>query len=221
MITKTFLRIATLLFLYLLTGVTHSRADTCFTTFEQDSAKADIIFVGKVIGIDEDVYWTDGTATNTYTFEIIESFKGLYVTRSIISVLSPWNGCCRPRFKMDSTFLVFAYGMGEYNPIFYTNDCSLTGPISGRQQLYKRLDKGIKPRNPERYLEVYKEYNKSKAMAHLRYTDSLFQRQVTATARLETLQQENQYLWVGIIVALLVALIFFLKGVIFGGKGRG
>lgn len=120
-------------------------ADICFKTFEQDTTEADIIFIGRVIEIDEDAFWHRGDPLEIFTFEIQESFKGISKYREVISILGPAYGCCNVSFMQDSTYLVFAYADGLNSRTYWTNDCSLSGLLSETHEYYQKLGEPLVP----------------------------------------------------------------------------
>jgi hypothetical protein len=120
-----------------------AKADICFKTFEEDTIVAAAIFVGKVVKIEESQFWHRGPKT-IFTFEIKESFKGLWRGLDYISIIGPIHGCCNEHFINDSTFLVFAYGDGESSTLLWTNDCSNTGLLSKQMDIYQKLGNGVK-----------------------------------------------------------------------------
>ncbi len=130
-----------------------AKADICFRTFEEDTTIAQAIFVGKVVKIEESQFWHNGPKT-IFTFEITESFKGLWKGLSYVSIIGPIHGCCNEHFVMDSTFLVFAYGDGQKSTLLWTNDCSNTGLLSEQKVLYQKLGIGIKHKSDPDLLKL-------------------------------------------------------------------
>ncbi len=121
-----------------------ARADFCFTPFEMDTAEANEIFVGKVVKIERGAFWYGRRPKTIFTFEVMELFKGDGPRGGYKSIIGPIHGCCNEHFKMDSTFLVFAYGDCENSSLLWTNDCSNTGLLSEEQEIYHKLGDAIK-----------------------------------------------------------------------------
>lgn len=115
-----------IIFVCILTLVTSgSKADVCLTTFEMDTAHASAIFVGRVANIVPYSFWLNGQVYDLYNFIVHKSFKGLSKYESIITIVSPYGGCCGS-FRKDSSYLIFAYkGIGDAS-FYYTNDCSMS-----------------------------------------------------------------------------------------------
>ena len=186
-------------------------ADTCFTSFEKDSAEADIIFVGKLIDANYGVYWEGGSPTSVYTFEILESFKGLSKWRTVTSVMSPIYGCCSPHFKMDSTFLVFAFAFDEGRTACWTNDCTLTDLLSNSEEFYSRLGDPIKPESSSDDIELFNERKALLLQEELKKTDSINQLQNSLNINLTEEKHKNSYLTIGLIILGIVTSILIMK----------
>lgn len=180
-----------------------ARADLCLTTFEQDSSQADIIFVGKVINIDEGAFWHRGDPLEIFTFEIKESFKGLYKSREIVSILGPAYGCCNVHFKTDSTYLVFAYADGENSRTYWTNDCSLSGLLAETQEYYQKLGEPLVP-DGNGWSKNY--FRKKKVIE-----DSVSQAQVKLLNNYATEQKKASYLMYTVIGLCLVIFLLLIS----------
>ncbi len=133
----------TLIFLLISVLPLTAKADFCFRSFENDTAVAKAIFVGKVVQIESDQFWNNGRLCDIFTFEIIQSFKGINQWVGYISLIGPIHGCCNEHFVQDSTFLVFAYGDCDNTSLLWTNDCSNTGLLSKEKENYEKLGKSI------------------------------------------------------------------------------
>ncbi|MEQ9310673.1 MAG: hypothetical protein RLN90_14550 [Balneolaceae bacterium] len=187
-------------------------ADICFTTFEKDSANADVIFVGKLIDSEHRVFWVNGSPAGIYTFEVIESFKGLSKYTTITSIVSPIHGCCSPHFKMDSTFLVFAFSFGEDSKAYWTNDCTLTELLSESEEYYKRLGESIRPTGKVRDLERFEKIQDWRFEDDRLKTDSINLLHSTLQSSLSKERKKNTYLIAGIILlALLISVLVITK----------
>lgn len=187
-------------------------ADTCYTTFEKDSADADIIFVGKLIEANYGVYWEGGSPTSIYTFEILESFKGLSKWRTVTSIMSPVNGCCSPHFKMDSTFLVFAFAFGDGRTAYWTNDCTLTGLLNEpeTQEYYARLGEPHKPEVSSDDLELFNERKAWLLGQELKKTDSINQLHNNLQMNIANQQRSNNYLIIALVVMGLLTTVLLI-----------
>ena len=185
-------------------------ADVCLTTFEKDTINAEVIFVGKVIEVKYGAYWVNGYPTSIYTFEVLESFKGLSKWRNVTSIMSPVNGCCSPHFKMDSTFLVLGFSDGEYPNIYLTIDCSLTGLLSKpeTQEYISRLGTSLKPEPTSDDLELFNERKAWFLEQEFKKTDSLNQIHTNFQNSIASEQQTNSYLTV--VLVILILLTFYL-----------
>jgi len=117
-----------------------SKADICIKTFEQDSATAKAIFVGKVVKIDGG-YWHLGHEKLIFTFQVLESFRGINSRTGYVSAIGPIGGCCNVHYKRDSTYLVFAYSNSDSRntELLWTNDCTNTELLSKSKVIYNRL----------------------------------------------------------------------------------
>ena len=178
-------------------------ADVCFTTFEQDTAKADVIFIGKLIQVNPDAIWIRGVPTDIYTFQIAKSFKGISKYRDIISIVSPVEGCCSPRFTKDSTFIVFAYSFGENSSAYWTNDCSMTSLLSEVPGIRNRFDEAVIPKDNSEL----KHFNDLIASESIKQ-DSVERAFQKLTSDLEQQQTRSMYLYV--IIAFIGCVALFL-----------
>ncbi len=95
-----------------------SKADICIKTFEQDSATAKAIFVGKVVKIDGGYWHQEGYYKLIFTFQILESFRGVNPRAGYVSAIGPIGGCCNIHYERDSTYLVFAYSDSHSSTIY-------------------------------------------------------------------------------------------------------
>lgn len=203
-------RISIILFTFLFNHF--AIAETCFTTFEKDSAEADAIFVGKLIDINYGAYWLGDRPVSIYTFEIVESFKGISKYQNITSIMSPVYGCCSPHFKLDSTFLVFAFSFSDNSRIYWTHDCTLTGLLTETKEFYNRLCESIQPTVGGKDLELFQEHKTRLMTEEQKKMDSINLINSNLQSDLANERQKNNYLTIGLIVlGLLTALIFFLK----------
>lgn len=184
-------------------------ADVCYTTFEKDTANAEVIFVGKVIEVKYGAYWVSGYPTSIYTFEVFESFKGISKWRNVMSIMSPIDGCCSPHFAMDSTFLVFGFSGGEYPNIYWTNDCSLTGLFSEAetQECISRLGAPLKPEPTSDDLELFNERKSWLLEQEHKKTDSLNQFHANLQLIIANEQRKNIYLTIAVTIFGLITLI--------------
>lgn len=181
------------------------KADVCFPSFEKDTSQAEVIFVGKVLSINQDSYWTRGTSPiKTYTFQVSESFKGLDDSEELITVFGAIRGCCDVNFISDSTYLVFAYENGTN--VFWTNDCSVSGLLSETQQPYTLLGNPTIHSNLESWDEL--------KLKHQTEKDSLRSTLWQTQVQLKQQQKErNIFLIIGIgllilVISLLVSRVF-------------
>ena len=136
-----------------------SKSDTCFKSFETDTAQAQAIFVGKVVKMENGLYWYRGDHTTVFTFEVIESFKGLRQDVGYISLVGPINGCCNEHFEKDSVFLVFGYNECKDTKFLWTNDCSNTGLLSKQKINYHRLGIPLKHTVTPEDSEYFKQHD--------------------------------------------------------------
>ena len=97
--------------------------DTCFTSWESDKENADIIFIGKLYEVHNHVFWDGSIQVSVYNFVLSESYKGLNESNNFISVIAPINGCCTIKYKLDSTYVMFAREGVSTADIYWTNDC--------------------------------------------------------------------------------------------------
>jgi len=172
-------------------------ADICFPTFEKDSANADLIFVGKLLEATHGTYWDGVSSKSIYTFQIVESFKGMPTWRTVTSIISPVYGCCSPQFRVDSTYLIFAFAFGQDSrTAYYTNDCTLTGPLSEpeTQYYYNRLGKPLQPDPSNRALENYFQQKERQADRKRAERDSLIQLHTSLKEHLKSQQRTNTLL---------------------------
>lgn len=173
------------------------KADVCFPSFENDTSQAEVIFVGKVLSINKDSYWTRGTnPLKTYTFQVSESFKGLDDSQQLITVFGTIRGCCDVNFITDSTYLVFAYEIGTN--VFWTNDCSVSGLLSETQQFYSLLGDPTIHSNLESWDEL--------KLKHQAEIDSLKSTLRQTQAKLNQQKQERDLFLVLCIGSLFVAI---------------
>jgi hypothetical protein len=122
-----------IVFVFILTVITTgSKADICITSFEADTAHASAIFVGRVANIVPYSFWHNGQAYNLYNFVVHQSFKGLSEYESIVTVVSPFGGCCGS-FREDTSYLIFAYKENAHAGFYYTNDCSMSESLSSEK----------------------------------------------------------------------------------------
>ena len=178
-------------------------ADVCFTTFEQDTAKADVIFIGKLIQINPEAIWIRGAPTDIYTFQIAKSFKGISEYRDVISIVSPVEGCCSPRFTKDSTFIVFAYSFGENSSAYWTNDCSMTSLLSEVTGIRNRFDEAVIPKDNSEL----KHFNDLIASESIK-EDSVERSFQKLNSTLEQQRRRGRYLYV--IIAVISGIALFL-----------
>lgn len=143
------MRIAILLILAPITSII--KADICFNTFERDTAKSTVIFIGKVVDVLQYKFWYKDDPKTIYTFKVSESFKGLTITESFVSIVSPVDGCCAKLFIKDSVYLIFAYG----KDFFYTNDCSISALLSKSGDYVLRLGNSKKHFPPLKLIEKF------------------------------------------------------------------
>lgn len=115
------------------------KADICIRTFENDTLIAKAIFTGKVVDKIESKFWHNSNPASITTFEIIESYKGLFPNISYLTVLGPLFVCCNKEYQLDSTYLIFAYSQDNTQFVYYTLECSQTGLLSGNKHLISRL----------------------------------------------------------------------------------
>ena len=181
-------------------------ADVCFTTFEQDTAKADVIFIGKLIHINPDAIWIRGVPTDIYTFQIAKSFKGISEYRDVISIVSPMEGCCSPRFTKDSTYVVFAYAFGENSSAYWTNDCSMTSLLSKATDIESEFNQVVLP-NGSNNLKHFNELIASESIKQ----DSVEIAFQKLTSDLEQQRRRGRYLYVIIAVIACIALFLAFK----------
>jgi hypothetical protein len=182
------------------------KADFCFKSFEEDTTVSKAIFVGKVVKIENGKYWYRGLPKTIFTFEVIESFKGLRKRVSYLSLIGPINGCCNEHFAIDSTFLVFAYGDCDDARILWTNDCSNTGLLSQEIDHYKKLGTPIKH---EKYDDEYIHYNREQSQI-----DSLNKRIESLELSFEaSLASESNLTTQRNILAILLGLLFLILAV--------
>lgn len=114
-------------------------AETCIAIFEVDTAKANSIFVGKLVDKVDNKFWFFSNPSPIYTFEIFESYKGLASYMSYISLLDLDMNYSNNKFKINSTYLIFAYSNCGKSHLLYTSSCSLTGLLSENKNLLPRL----------------------------------------------------------------------------------
>ena len=183
-----------------------SRADMCFRSFEEDTTVAKAIFVGKVVKIERGQYWHQGFPKVIFTFEVIESFKGLRQRTGYISLIGPIDGCCNVHFEKDSTFLVFAYGDCENSRILWTNDCSTTGLLSIEKANYHKLGNSIKHSANSEDLEYMNVYDTK--------TDSLLRGIGKLNGRIESIQEEKRSLKKYLIALGVFACLLGVLGII-------
>lgn len=180
-----------------------SRADFCFKSFEEDTTVAKAIFVGKVVKMEKGQFWHRGLPTTIFTFEVLESFKGLKQRVSHLSLIGPINGCCNEHFELDSIFLVFAYGECDDSRILWTNDCSNTGLLSQEIDNYKKLGTPIEH---EKYDDEFIHYNREQYQI-----DSLNKRIESLELSFEvSLVSERNLITQRNILAILLGLLFFI-----------
>ena len=142
----------------------------------------------------------------------MESFKGLPTWRTVTSIISPVYGCCSPHFQVDSTYLIFAFAFGpDSRTAYYTNDCTLTGPLSEpeTQYYYNRLGEPLQPEPSNRALENYYQQKQRHADRTRAERDSLIQLHTSLQERLKSQQRTNTLLIVvlsifGVAVLLLI-----------------
>lgn len=133
--------------LILLSFPAFAKADICFPTI-QDTVNVDVIFTGKLVSVSEQVFWNPSARLGfdkVLTFQISESFKGLDSNKAMISIFGPGRGCCLFPLTLDSTYLITAWAYDSEMGIYWTNDCSLSGKLSERMELYELLE------NPKRH----------------------------------------------------------------------
>ena len=186
-------------------------ADICFTTFEEDSTNADVIFVGKVIDVNYGAFWFGGGETSIYTFEIIESFKGISEYRTVTSLLSPVYGCCSPHFKLGSTFLVFAFSFGEDSLAYWTNDCTLTDLLSESREYYERLGEPLKPNPKSSDKDRFIERRNWQVEQEQIKNDSLNKLSRNLQLSLANKQRTNTYMSIALTIFGLLTLIFVIQ----------
>ncbi len=174
------------------------KGDFCWKTFEQDTTVANAIFVGRVIKIENNNFWYNDSKS-IITFEIKESFKGLSKGISYISLVGPIHGCCNIHYVLDSTFLVFAYGDCNNSIILWTNDCSNTGLLSQRMELYEKLGKSIEHKPDPKLIS---EINDDKLRA-----DSLIAKIYTLKIEIEAIQKESKLFKI-VFLIISIALVF-------------
>lgn len=114
-------------------------AETCISIFEVDTAMANSIFVGKLVDKMDNKFWFNRSPSSIYTFEIFESYKGLASYMSFISLLDLDMNYSNNKFKIDSTYLIFAYSNCGKSHLLYTRSCSMTGLLSENKNLLARL----------------------------------------------------------------------------------
>lgn len=189
-----------------------SKADFCFKPFEKDTAIAKAIFVGKVVKIEKGQFWQYASPKTIFTFNVIESFKGLEKWVGYISLIGPIGGCCNEHFVLDSTFLVFAYGDGnsDYSRVLWTNDCSSTGIMGNDivQKHYKQLGSPLK-HTPFPDEKLYKSPNELRI-------DTLLTNLSQFKNRINTIEKDknnlNTYLYIlGIVILALCILTIKLR----------
>ncbi|WP_224996938.1 hypothetical protein [Cesiribacter sp. SM1] len=177
-------------------------AETCFTTFKGDSARADIIFVGKLYKISEDEFWHRGNAQTVFNFEVHESFKGLKTYQKYVSIIGPGYNCCNVHFIQDSVYLVFAYGDGKNSSTYYTSDCSLTGLLSESNEYYERLGESIIPTANAVDQELLNRRDKTNERNQKLITT------LTAEVKAKDDQKKTLIFVIGLLVLIIVGLAF-------------
>ncbi len=177
-----------------------SKAEICFKSFEEDTTVSKAIFVGKVIKIEEGKYWYRGRPKTIFTFEVLESFKGLQKGIGHLSLIGAINGCCNENFIVDSTFLVFAYSDCENSSILWTNDCSNTGLLSKQIVNYQKLGNAIQ------HVRTNDEFNSEQSQI-----DSLYKRIENLEISLKKSQASNGNLNVQrIVLSIAIGVLFII-----------
>ena len=140
----------------LLATVVKISADAC--TCDRGSTgklfrHCEAVFIGEVVSIEYDS--TTGTleVPSVATLRVSESFKGTAAGDTVRVKTSGTGGMCGVDFSRAPRYLVFADSAYDGAPMFETNICQMTRPVSDRpSRLYRELrdwrENGVPPDPP-------------------------------------------------------------------------
>lgn len=177
-----------------------AKAETCIRTFEIDTTYANAIFVGKIVDKIEKKFWFNQIPASIYTFEIIESYKGLESYIGYLSLLDAYMQYSNTQFTIDSTYLIFAYSNCGKSHLLYTQSCSHTGLLSEKKNLLSKL-------NPPKK-HIIRNYSQNYFKNDQLLIDSLINKNTVLNTQLKEASTMNKKLEYGFGVSCVI--IFFI-----------